>query len=68
MILPITKSAHKAGVVGDAGVTAALAGFDLAAQRRGAAGLDRRHHLELAEADVTGMDGAPGRTVPAEDV
>ena len=40
----------------------------MAAERRGAAGLDSRHHLELAEADVAGMGGAPGRTVPAKDV
>ena len=57
-----------AGVVGDAGVAAALAGLDVASERRGATGLDGRHHLELAEADVAGLGGAPGRTVPAEDV
>nr|POF04829.1 hypothetical protein CFP56_79053 [Quercus suber] len=57
-----------AGVVGDAGVAAALAGLDVAAESRGAAGLDGRHHLELAEADVAGIGGAPSRTVLAEDV
>ncbi len=48
------------GVVGDARMAAALAGFDIAAEHRGAAGLDGRQYLELAEADVTCMKGSPG--------
>jgi hypothetical protein len=37
-------------------------------QRRGSAALDRRHDLELAEAQVAGMGGTPSRPVVAEDV
>ena len=44
-----------------------LAAYDMAAERRGAAALDRRHHLELAEADVTGVGATPRRAVGAED-
>src|SRR5437879_13397933 len=40
----------------------------MAAERRGAAALDRRHHLQLIEADVTGMGRTPRRPVVAEDV
>jgi hypothetical protein len=39
----------------------------MAAERRRAAALDRRHHLQLVEADVTGIGGTPGRSVIAED-
>ncbi len=49
-------------------VAAVLTAFDVSAQRGGAAGLDRRHDLELAEADVPGMGCAPGGPVLAEDV
>jgi hypothetical protein len=34
----------------------------------GASDLDRRHDLELGEADVPAMSRPPGRSVPAEDV
>jgi len=40
----------------------------MAAEGSGAAGLDRCHDLELAEADVAGMGRAPGGPVSAEDV
>jgi hypothetical protein len=33
-----------------------------------AAALDRRHHLELVEADMAGIGPAPRRAVAAEDV
>ena len=39
--LPITGSAHKAGIVADAQVRAVLAAFDMTAQRRRSAALDR---------------------------
>ena len=45
-----------------------LAARDMAAERRRAAALDRRHHLELAEADMTGIGLAPRRPVAAEDI
>ena len=57
-----------AGVVGDAAVAAVLARLDMAAERGGAAGLDRRHHLQLAEAQMAGMGRAPGGAVAMEDV
>jgi len=66
--LPITEFAHKAAVVGDAAVAAVLAALDVAAEGSGAAGLDGRHDLELAEADMPGMGRAPGGPVSAEDV
>jgi len=47
---------------------AVLASCHVAAQRRGAAALDGRHHLELAEAQMTGVGRAPGRAVDAEDI
>ena len=47
---------------------AAFAARDMAAERRGAAALDGRHHLQLAEADMAGIGTAPGGAVLAEDV
>jgi hypothetical protein len=38
------------------------------AERRRAAALDRRHYLQLVEADVTGVGSAPRRPVIAEDI
>jgi hypothetical protein len=45
-----------------------LAASDVAAERHRSAALDGAHHLELAEADVTGVGGTPGGAVVAEDV
>ena len=57
-----------ARVVGDLVGAAALAAQDVSAQRRGAALLDGRHDLELAQAQVPALRLAPGRPVGAEDV
>ena len=57
-----------AGVVGDSRIGAVLTARDMAAERRGAAALDRRHHLELAEADMAGIGTAPCRAMVAEDI
>ena len=57
-----------AGVVGDPFVRAVLAALDVSAERRGPAGLDRRHHLQLGEAHVTGVGLAPRRPMSAKDV
>jgi hypothetical protein len=65
-----------AGVIGDRRVRAALAACDVAAERRRAATLDRRHDLQLTEAHMAGRQAAPwsrkmsatssaGRTVSA---
>ena len=57
-----------AGVVGDPPVPAVGAGLDMTAQRSGAAVLDRRHDLELMQAQMPGMGGPVGRAGSAEDV
>ena len=57
-----------AGVVGDPPLAAVLAGLDVTAQRRGAAVLDRRHDLELRQAQMPGMGGPVGGPGSAEDV
>ena len=61
------KSPYK-GVVRDAQVRAVLTAFDMPAQRRRSAALDRRHDLELAEAHMAGMRRTPSRPTVAEDV
>jgi hypothetical protein len=66
--LPITKSAHKATVIGDALVPAVRAGLDMTAEGGGAAVLDRRHDLELLQAQVSGMSGTIGGTGVPQDV
>ena len=45
-----------------------LAARDMAAERCRAAALDRRHHLQLAEADMAGIGLAPCRSMVAEDI
>ena len=64
----IRNFAHKAGIVGDALVRAVLAALDVAAERGGATGLDRRHDLQLGEAHVTGVGLPPRRPMGAKDV
>src|SRR5215469_989362 len=63
--MPVTT-----GVVGDLGMAAliVLAARDMPAERRRTAVLDRRHHLELAEADMAGVGLAPRRSMAAEDI
>ncbi|ANY84413.1 hypothetical protein BB934_40110 (plasmid) [Microvirga ossetica] len=57
-----------AGIVGNLRTGTALAALHMPAERGRAAGLDRAHHLELAEADVTRMGSTPGGSVGAEDL
>ena len=57
-----------AGVVADDRVAAILAGGDIAAKLRRAAGFDRGHRFQLAEAQMPGVGRAPGGAVAAEDV
>ena len=66
--LPITKCAHKAGIVADPLVRAVLAALDVAAECGSATGLDRRHHFQLGEAHVTGVGLPPRRPMSAKDV
>src|SRR5260370_28643915 len=59
-----------ARVIGDLRIAAllVLAARDMAAERCRAAVLDRRHHLELAEAHMAGIGLAPCWSVAAEDI
>ena len=57
-----------AGVVGDGGIGAVLAARDMPAEGCGAAALDRRHHLQLVEADMAGVGLTPGRSMAAENI
>lgn len=45
-----------------------LAGLDVTAKGCGATVLDRRHHLELGEAQMSGMGGPIGRSGGTEDI
>jgi hypothetical protein len=57
-----------ATIVGDAAVAAVLAALDMAAEGGGAAGLDRRHDLELLQAQLSGMVGPVSGPGSTEDV
>jgi hypothetical protein len=57
-----------AAVVGNALVPAVLTGIDVAAKGRRAAGLDRRHDLELDQAQVTDLGGTIAGPFSSEDV
>jgi hypothetical protein len=57
-----------AGVVAHRQVPAVVAARDMAAEHGGAAGLDGRHDLELAEAQMPGMGTAEGLAMGAQDV
>src|SRR5262249_43125610 len=63
--MPVTT-----GVIGDLriGAVRVLAARGMAAERCRAAVLDRRHHLELAEADMAGVGLAPRLAMAAEDI
>ena len=55
-------------VVGDPTVATVLAALDVAAQGGGATALDRRHDLELLQAQMAGMGGPVSGSVSAQDV
>ena len=57
-----------AAVIGDPPVPAVLAGLDMTTQGRGAAVLDRRHHLQLEQTQVPGMGGPISWASTAEDI
>src|SRR5712675_1035050 len=61
--MPVT-----AAVIGDLRVQAVLAAHDMAAESHRAAALDRRHHLQLAETDVTCIGLPPSRSMVAENI
>jgi len=56
------------GIVRDVFVRAVLTAGYVAAERRRAAALDCRHHLELIKADVTCIGRAPRRAMVTEDI
>src|SRR6195256_5301498 len=66
--LALGAMAVAARVVGDPAVAAILATLDMAAEGGRAALLDRRHHLELAEAYMLGIGSAPVGPVAMKDV
>jgi hypothetical protein len=49
-------------------VRAVLAARDMPAESRRAAALDRRHYLQLVEADMAGVGVTPRRSMAAEDI
>jgi hypothetical protein len=49
-------------------MSAVLTGIDMAAQRGRAAGLNRRHDLELGQAQVAGLSGTVAGPLSTEDV
>jgi hypothetical protein len=57
-----------AAVIGDALVPAVVAGLDMATERGGTAMLDRRHDLELVEAQLPGMGGPICGAGSTEDI
>jgi hypothetical protein len=61
--LALRAVAVAAGVVSDAGLATILAAFDMAAERHGLAGLDRRHDAALTEGHAVGLLGAIGGAV-----
>ena len=66
--LPITKFAHKTGVVGLPYQATIFAAFEVAAERCRAAGLDGAHDLVLDAPEMTPMGLTIGRAVVAEHV
>ena len=66
--LPITESAHKAGIVGDADLAAILAPLDMTAERRRSACLDRGHDLALIEGEPVALRSAKRVAVAAKNV
>jgi hypothetical protein len=49
-------------------MAAVLTGIDVAAKRRRAAVLDRRHDLELGQAQVTGLNATIAGSFSSEDI
>jgi hypothetical protein len=66
--LPITGSAHKAAIIGDACVRTVLAAVDMTTQRRSATNLDCRQDAPLSEVYVAGIGQAPRLTMASEDI
>ena len=57
-----------AAVIGDADKAALFAAFDMATEGRGAAVLDRRHDLQLVQAQMTSLGGTVAGACRPEDI
>ena len=68
LALALGAVAVAAGVVGDRQMGAVVAARDMAAHLGGAAGFDGRHDLELIKAQASGVGGAEGLAMGAQDV
>src|SRR5271166_243258 len=66
--LPITGSAHKTRIVGDARLAAILAALDMTAERRRSACLDRGHDLALVVGQPVALGSAKSVAVAAEKI
>src|SRR5208337_5311927 len=66
--LTLGTMAVTAGVVGYARVRAVLTALDMTAERGSAAMFDRRHHLQLGEADMADIGLAPVRAMGVKNV
>ena len=66
--LTLRAVAIAAGVVGDPEIAAVIAAIDVAAQRRRPAVLNRRHHLQLGEAQTPGLSETVAGTHGPEDI
>ncbi|MBB4112762.1 hypothetical protein FHT80_002081 [Rhizobium sp. BK226] len=66
--LPITESAHKAEIIGDASHAAVIAGIDVSTEPWCAAGFDRTHATSFVAAKMTDVITAIITTMPPKDV
>ena len=66
--LPITGSAHKARVVGDARRAAIVASLDMTAERRRSARRDRAHDAPLGPPHMTGVIAKIGLAMATQDI
>jgi hypothetical protein len=66
--LPITGSAHKAGIVGDARHVAVIARLDVTTERGCATRNDRAHHATFDAAQMSGVGQTIGVAMPTQNV
>ena len=66
--LPITGSAHKAGIVGDARHAAVVARLDVTTERGCATRNNRAHHAPFDAAQMSGVGQAIGVAMPPQNV
>ena len=66
--LTLRAVAIAAGIVGDPEIAAVIAAIDVAAQRRRAAALNRRHHFQLGEAKTPCLGETVVGTHAPEDI